>query len=78
MRALGIDRVPTRCTPAGMGVVVAARHLELGELVAIKFLQPHIRESEASCERFKREARTVFRIKNEHVARVFDRFYPAG
>jgi eukaryotic-like serine/threonine-protein kinase len=56
----------------GMGVVVAARHRELGDLVALKFLRPSYGEKAESYARFAREARTANRIKNEHVARVFD------
>ncbi|HEX8791487.1 MAG TPA: protein kinase [Polyangiaceae bacterium] len=56
----------------GMGVVVAARHRELGELVALKFLQPALAADPASAARFLREARIATRIKNEHVARVYD------
>src|SRR5450432_4428992 len=56
----------------GMGVVVAARHLQLDERVAIKFM---LREALANAEavaRFAREARAAVRIKSEHVARVSD------
>ena len=56
----------------GMGVVVAARHRDLGELVALKFLRPSSSERPESLARFAREARTATRIKNEHVARVYD------
>ncbi|HEY8086912.1 MAG TPA: protein kinase [Polyangiaceae bacterium] len=56
----------------GMGVVVAARHRDLGELVALKFLRPSSSERPESHARFAREARTATRIKNEHVARVYD------
>ena len=56
----------------GMGVVVAARHVELGELFALKFLLPNFREDPEVARRFAREARTGIRVKNEHVARVFD------
>jgi eukaryotic-like serine/threonine-protein kinase len=56
----------------GMGVVVAARHVELGELFALKFLLPTVRDNEEVARRFAREARTGIRVKNEHVARVFD------
>jgi len=56
----------------GMGVVVAARHRELGELVALKFLRGALTDKPESYARFAREARTATRIKNEHVARVFD------
>jgi eukaryotic-like serine/threonine-protein kinase len=56
----------------GMGFVISANHIELGEKVALKFLH---RESLANQElvgRFAREARASLRIQSEHVARVFD------
>jgi serine/threonine protein kinase len=56
----------------GMGLVVAAFHRDLDALVALKFLLPSLRESPQSKERFTREARTVMRLRNEHVARVHD------
>jgi serine/threonine protein kinase len=56
----------------GMGVVVAATHLELLEPVALKFMLPSALESADSVERFLREARAAARLKNEHVARVHD------
>lgn len=56
----------------GMGIVVAALHLELDQLVAVKFLhQAALGNSEAQA-RFTREARAAARIKSEHVARVID------
>jgi eukaryotic-like serine/threonine-protein kinase len=56
----------------GMGVVVAARHLQLETRVAIKFLLPGMLDSEEAVVRFAREARAAVRITSEHVARVFD------
>jgi serine/threonine-protein kinase len=56
----------------GMGVVVAARHMMLGERMAIKLLLPHARQSEELVARFLREGRAAARIRSEHVARVFD------
>jgi serine/threonine-protein kinase len=56
----------------GMGVVVAAHHLQLDEKVALKFLLPRAVYSEESLSRFLREARAAAKIKNEHVARVID------
>ncbi|HEX6276500.1 MAG TPA: serine/threonine-protein kinase [Polyangiaceae bacterium] len=57
----------------GMGVVLAARHLVLGQKVAVKFLLPDVakRQPEA-VERFLREARAATQLKSEHVARVMD------
>jgi serine/threonine-protein kinase len=56
----------------GMGVVVAARHLELDHLVAIKFLLPKVAENKDVVGRFTREAKAAVKIQNEHVARVTD------
>jgi len=56
----------------GMGVVVAARHVQLGTMVALKFMLPDtLRVPEAS-ERFLREARVAAHLRGEHVARVID------
>jgi serine/threonine protein kinase len=56
----------------GMGVVLAARHLELEQRVAIKFLLPEIAEQGMAAERFRREARAAARIRGQHVCRVLD------
>jgi serine/threonine-protein kinase len=56
----------------GMGVVVRATHLQLGEAVALKFLHGDAARSAAHVERFLREARAAVRIKSEHVTRVHD------
>jgi serine/threonine protein kinase len=64
-----VERVVGR---GGMGVVLAAWHLELDQRVALKFLQPELAERDEAAERFRREARAVARIRSEHVARVID------
>ena len=56
----------------GMGVVVAAHHIQLDEKVALKFLLPQALHSAESIARFVREARAAVKIKSEHVARVTD------
>ena len=55
-----------------MGVVVAATHLQLEELVALKFMLPEVLRNATAVSRFMREARAVVRLKGEHVARVLD------
>ena len=55
-----------------MGIVVVACHLLLGEKVAIKFLLPQSLGNGDTVARFLREAQTAVRIKNEHIAHVFD------
>jgi serine/threonine-protein kinase len=56
----------------GMGVVLAARHVQLEERVAIKFLRPEMMARPQAAVRFLREAKAAVRIKSEHVVRVFD------
>jgi len=56
----------------GMGVVVAATHIQLDERVAIKFLIKEALSSGEAVARFAREARAAVKIKSEHVARVID------
>ncbi len=55
-----------------MGLVVAVRHLELGELFAVKLLLPEAAAQPQAVERFLREARAAARLKSEHVAKVTD------
>ena len=56
----------------GMGVVVAAQHLQLGQVVALKFLHQEALQNPIVAERFLREARAVVKLKSEHVGRVID------
>ncbi len=56
----------------GMGVVVAAHHIQLDERVAIKFLLPEATLNHEIVARFAREARAAVKIKSEYVARVSD------
>ena len=56
----------------GMGMVVAATHLELDQIVAIKFMLPAALESKEAVDRFMREARAAGRLTSEHVCRVSD------
>ncbi len=55
----------------GMGYVVAARHLQLGQTVALKFMREDVLTSEYR-SRFLREARNTVRLKSKHVSRVLD------
>ncbi|HTA88434.1 MAG TPA: protein kinase [Polyangiaceae bacterium] len=68
----GKYRVEQVLGQGGMGVVVAAMHLQLGQLVALKFLLPHMCEHGEAVVRFSREARAAVQIQSEHVARVTD------
>ncbi len=56
----------------GMGIVYVAKHLQLGERVAIKFLRAKTLENPELVARFLREGRTAARLRSEYVARVRD------
>jgi serine/threonine-protein kinase len=56
----------------GMGVVVAARHAELGQRVAIKLLKEGVLADADTEQRFFREARALARLQSDHVVRVHD------
>jgi serine/threonine protein kinase len=65
-------RVDRMIGAGGMGVVLAAHHLQLGQNVALKVLHADALGSFEVTVRFLREARTAARIKSDHVARVMD------
>lgn len=56
----------------GMGVVVSAVHIELDQVVALKFLHPDAATNPEMIERFVREARASVRLKSPHVAKTLD------
>jgi serine/threonine protein kinase len=56
----------------GMGMVVAATHLELAQRVALKFMLPSSKDSPESAARFLREARAAGQLNSDHVCRVMD------
>jgi len=68
----GKYRVEALIGQGGMGVVVAATHLQLGQRVAIKFLIGDAMHDGILVERFLREGRTMVQLRSEHVTRVSD------
>src|SRR5262245_48101455 len=68
----GKYRVEKVLGAGAMGVVVAAMHVDLLEVRAIKFLHASMMGDAESVERFLREARAAVRLKSQHVARIHD------
>src|SRR4051794_33572362 len=68
----GKYRVERLLGVGGMGVVVAATHLELDEPVAVKLLLPQAAPQPDAVARFVREAKAAIKIKSDHVVRVLD------
>ncbi|KIG12342.1 serine/threonine protein kinase [Enhygromyxa salina] len=65
-------RVEHTLGQGGMGTVVAARHVDLDELFAIKILRTGIAHSRHMMSRFVREARSAAHLRSPHVVRVYD------
>lgn len=68
----GKYRVDAVLGAGGMGVVLAATHLDLDRKVAVKVIRPELTSDEALVERLLLEARAAARIKGEHVGKVLD------
>ncbi len=56
----------------GMGVVVSARHADLGQRVAIKLLREGVLADSEAERRFFREARALATLQSDHIVRVHD------
>jgi serine/threonine protein kinase len=68
----GKYRVEQPLGTGGMGIVVAARHLELNQNLAIKVLLPSAASSDEATTRFLREGRAAAQLTSPHVAKVHD------
>ncbi len=68
----GKYRIDRTLGTGGMGVVVAATHLELGTPIALKFLHHDMTQNQSVVERFMREARSSAQLRGENVCRVSD------
>ncbi|MCA9584555.1 MAG: serine/threonine protein kinase [Myxococcales bacterium] len=68
----GKYRVERVLGAGGMGVVVAARHVDLGHRFALKFMLREAMTDPAATERFMREARAAVQLQSPHTARVSD------
>lgn len=68
----GKYRIERQIAEGGMGVVMAAHHVQLGTPVAVKILKPEVCREADSVARFVREARIAASLANDHIARVQD------
>src|SRR5258705_2909500 len=56
----------------GMGAVYSARHILLGDRVAIKVLPPEVRTNAEWLRRFKREGQAARRFRHANAVTVYD------
>jgi hypothetical protein len=65
-------RIERQIGRGGMGIVLAATHLQLEHQVAIKVMRRDLIEDDKALHRLLAEARACAKIRSEHVARVLD------
>lgn len=68
----GKYRVERLLGQGGMGVVMAATHMTLGKLVAVKLMRHDLAVDAGATQRFVREARAASLLRSEHIVRVID------
>jgi eukaryotic-like serine/threonine-protein kinase len=69
---VGKYRVEGTVGKGGMGIVLSAQHLELGQKVAIKLLLADPSQHADAATRFLREARAAAGLHSDHVVRIYD------
>ena len=74
----GRYRVTRRLARGGMATVYVAQDERLDRPVALKVMHPHLADSDAFVERFRREARSAARIVHPGVVSVFDQGIVTG
>ncbi len=68
----GKFRVERMLGRGGMGTVVAATHLQLETVFALKFIKPELASRPGLIDRFLREAKASAQLRGDHICRVFD------
>jgi eukaryotic-like serine/threonine-protein kinase len=68
----GKYRIERMLGQGGMGVVMAATHVTLGKLVALKLMRRELAVDVGATQRFVREARAASLLRSEHIVRVID------
>jgi len=69
---LGKYRIEAEISQGGMGAVYRGVHVETGQIVAVKVLQPALAADRAFLQRFRREVRALQQIRHPNVIEVLD------
>ncbi|MBL0159191.1 MAG: protein kinase [Bryobacterales bacterium] len=71
-RRIGRYEITAKLGSGGMGQVYAARDVELGRMVALKFLEAGARGAHGPAERLIREAKAASALNHTHIVTIFD------
>lgn len=68
----GTYRLTRHIGSGGSSHVFEAEHVRLGKVFAVKLLRPELDPNRRTAQRFRREARAMARLNNEHIVSVVD------
>ena len=68
----GTYRITRHIGSGGSSHVFEAEHVRLGKTFALKLLRPELHTGRLATQRFRREARAIARLQNEHIVSVVD------
>ena len=72
MQTIGNYELLEKVAEGGMGSVWRARHLETGQIVAIKIMPAHMASNATLLKRFEQEFRAASRLDHPNIVRALD------